>query len=76
MLLPAHRRFNRVSKADTLIVMQSDDENYQALVQEGASELYCDACGHYPLEPVHGHFICPACHLPTKCCEGMPVEAA
>lgn len=50
------------------------DENYQALVREGAAELFCDYCGFYPLEPVHGHFVCPSCRMPTKCCEGMPIE--
>lgn len=47
---------------------------YQALVKERAAELFCDACGHYPIEPVHGHFVCPECKMPTKCCEGMPAE--
>lgn len=63
-----------------LILMQDSidatDENYQALVHEGAPELFCDACGYYPIEPVHGHFMCPACHMLTKCCEGMPLDAA
>ena len=36
--------------------------------------LVCDSCGHYPIKPVHGHYVCPACYMPTKCCEGMPLE--
>jgi hypothetical protein len=47
---------------------------YQELVKEQAPELFCDACGHYPIEPVHGHFVCPACKMPTKCCEGMAIH--
>jgi hypothetical protein len=47
---------------------------YQELVKDRASELFCDACGHYPIVPVHGHFVCPACKMPTKCCEGMPLD--
>jgi hypothetical protein len=47
---------------------------YQELVQEQSPALFCDNCGFYPIEPVHGHFMCPACHMPTKCCEGMPAE--
>jgi hypothetical protein len=35
-------------------------------------EYFCDHCGHYPLVPVHGHFVCPECKMPTKCCEGVP----
>jgi hypothetical protein len=37
-----------------------------------SDEYFCDNCGHYPLVPVHGHFVCPACKMPTKCCEGAP----
>ncbi|MEO6513705.1 MAG: hypothetical protein ABIR37_03385 [Candidatus Saccharimonadales bacterium] len=47
---------------------------YQELVKEQAPELFCDSCGHYPIEPVHGHFVCPACKMPTKCCEGMAIN--
>ena len=36
--------------------------------------LICDNCGAYPLEPVHGHYVCPECKLPTKCCEGGPLD--
>jgi Zn finger protein HypA/HybF involved in hydrogenase expression len=54
--------------------MDKSDDIYQEPVQEGSPEFYCDNCGHYPIEPVHGHFMCPACHMPTKCCEGMPIE--
>ena len=24
--------------------------------------------------PMHGHFVCPACFMPTKCCEGAPAD--
>jgi hypothetical protein len=50
----------------------TDFDPYRELVKERAPELFCDACGFYPIEPVHGHFVCPACKMPTKCCEGMP----
>jgi hypothetical protein len=36
--------------------------------------LICDNCVAYPLMPVHGHYVCPECKLPTKCCEGGPQE--
>ena len=52
-----------------------EDDIYQQLIQEQAPEFFCDHCGHYPIVPVHGHFICLACHMPTKCCEGVPVDA-
>ena len=52
-----------------------EDQIYQEMVAEQSPEFFCDNCGHYPIEPVHGHFMCPNCHLPTKCCEGMPLEA-
>lgn len=51
-----------------------DGEAYQTLVDEHAPELFCDNCGHYPIEPVHGHFVCPVCNMPTKCCEGLPAD--
>jgi Zn finger protein HypA/HybF involved in hydrogenase expression len=51
-----------------------EDTIYQELVKERSPEFFCDNCGHYPIEPVHGHFMCPNCHMPTKCCEGMPME--
>lgn len=54
--------------------MDKDDENYQALVKDKSPELFCEVCGHYPLEPVHGHFQCPSCHAITKCCEGAPQD--
>ena len=47
---------------------------YAELVKEKSPEFFCDNCGFYPIEPVHGHFMCPACHMPTKCCEGIPAE--
>lgn len=54
----------------------TDEEKaiYQEVLKDRPAELFCDACGHYPIEPVHGHFVCPSCHLPTKCCEGIPSE--
>lgn len=55
-------------------VSNDEADMYEALMAERAAELFCDACGYYPIEPVHGHFVCPACHMPTKCCEGMPLE--
>lgn len=53
-----------------------DLDPYVELVKERSPALFCDNCGYYPIEPVHGHFMCPACHLPTKCCEGAPIEIA
>jgi len=53
-----------------------DDAVYQELVKNKTPELFCDNCGHYPIEQVHSHFVCPACKMPTKCYEGMPLEAA
>jgi len=47
---------------------------YAELVKEKSAALFCDNCGHYPIQPLHGHFVCPACHMPTKCCEGLPAE--
>jgi hypothetical protein len=55
--------------------MVDDFDPYQELVKEQSPLLFCDVCMHYPLEPVHGHFMCPACRNITKCCEGMPLEA-
>lgn len=46
---------------------------YQTLVTEQSPQLFCDNCRHYPIKPVHGHFVCPACGLPTSCCEGAPI---
>ena len=53
--------------------MDTTDNIYQELIDSWSPEFFCDACGHYPIEPVHGHFVCPACKLPTKCCEGAPI---
>jgi hypothetical protein len=47
---------------------------YQELVKEKSPYLFCDHCDFYPIEPVHGHFVCPSCKMPTKCCEGGPLE--
>lgn len=54
--------------------MDTDDETYQRLVAERSPEFYCEVCGHYPLEPVHGHFQCSECRNVTKCCEGAPQD--
>lgn len=51
--------------------MDKEDEFYQELVAEKSAALFCDNCMFYPIEPVHGHFMCPQCHMPTKCCEGL-----
>jgi hypothetical protein len=60
--------------SDTNIVIdEAELDPYQALVKERAPELFCDSCGFYPIEPVHGHFVCPSCHMPTKFCEGGPI---
>lgn len=59
---------------DDLPTQPEDSMLYQALVNDKSPELFCDACGFYPIEPVHGHFVCPSCKLPTKCCEGAPIN--
>lgn len=59
--------YNRYVKVD-------DFDPYQELVKERSPLLFCDVCMYYPIEPVHGHFMCPGCHNVTKCCEGMPLE--
>lgn len=46
--------------------------NNQPLV--ASPYLICDNCGAYPLLPMHGHYLCLKCRLPTKCCEGGPIE--
>ncbi len=51
-----------------------DFDPYKELVKEKSPYLFCDYCGFYPIEPVHGHFVCPDCKMPTKCCEGGPIE--
>lgn len=55
-------------------LIQEEKAIYQEMVDEKSIELFCDSCGHYPIEPVHGHFMCPACRMPTKCCEGSPQD--
>ncbi len=47
---------------------------YAEMVKEKSPEFFCDSCGHYPIEPMHGHFRCPECFMVTKCCEGGPLE--
>jgi hypothetical protein len=54
--------------------MDQEDPIYQELVKERSPEFFCEVCGHYPLTPVHGHFMCEACHAITKCCEGAPAD--
>jgi Zn finger protein HypA/HybF involved in hydrogenase expression len=51
-----------------------DDTVYQELIQEKSPEFFCDNCGHYPIVPVHGHFVCPECKMPTKGCEGVGLD--
>jgi len=54
--------------------MSDDFDPYKELVKERAPEFFCEVCGYYPIEPVHGHFACPSCKNITKCCEGVPLE--
>jgi len=49
---------------------------YAELVKERSPLLFCDVCMYYPIEPVHGHFMCPSCRVVTKCCEGMPIDVS
>jgi hypothetical protein len=57
-------------------VITEDFDPYTELVSERSPYLFCDVCMYYPIEPVHGHFMCPACRNVTKCCEGAPIMAA
>jgi hypothetical protein len=57
----------------TTKVKTDDYDPYAELVKERAPYLFCDVCLYYPIEPVHGHFMCPGCHSVTKCCEGAPM---
>jgi hypothetical protein len=52
----------------------TEPDPYELLTAEGSPEFYCDACGYYPIVPMHGHFVCPACHTPTNCCEGLSAD--
>lgn len=54
--------------------MDEEYDPYKEMVKERAPEFFCEVCGYYPIEPVHGHFACPACKNITKCCEGAPLE--
>lgn len=54
--------------------MDEDYDPYTEMVKEGSPYLICDACGFYPIQPVHGHFYCPSCYHQTRCCEGAPIE--
>ncbi len=57
----------------------TDYDPFAELVKERSPELFSGSCGiipqRHPIEPVHGHFMCSACHIPTKCCEGGPISA-
>lgn len=55
-------------------ISDTNDPIYQELVKEHVPEFFCEVCGHYPLKPVHGHFMCEACRSITKCCEGAPQD--
>jgi hypothetical protein len=49
----------------------SDDvkaEIFEQLVKEQSPGFFCDNCGHYPIVPMHGHFVCPVCHIITIFC--------
>jgi len=39
-----------------------------------ASYLVWDKCGDYLLTSANGQYLCSACHLLTKCCEGGPIN--
>lgn len=54
--------------------MDGNSDPFEELVAEKSPQLFCDTCGYYPIEPIHGHFVCPSCKMPTKCCEGAPME--
>ena len=54
--------------------VKTDDSSMRdELAKERSPYLFCDVCMHYPMEPVHGHFMCTACHNVTKCCELGPM---
>lgn len=48
-------------------------DTYTELVEERSPYLFCDVCMHYPILPMHGHFMCPSCYTVTKCCEVGPM---
>lgn len=54
--------------------MDETFDPYQEMVDEKSPLLFCDWCGHYPIEPEHAHFRCPACKMRTSCCEGSPID--
>lgn len=56
-----------------LHVNTEDFDPYAEMVKERSPYLFCDVCMYYPIEPVHGHFMCPNCRSVTKCCEGAPM---
>jgi hypothetical protein len=60
--------------ADEEQAVQTDYDPYAEMVAEKSPYLFCDACGYYSIEPVHGHFACPSCFHQTRCCEGAPLD--
>ena len=52
---------------------EQEFDAYKEMVKEKSAYLFCDACGNYPIEPVHGHFVCPKCFFQSRCCEGAPL---
>lgn len=65
-------RYQNVKMVNVMTDKQDPIDKIAA--HDRSEEFFCDGCGHYPIEPVHGHFVCPACKMPTKCCEGIPAE--
>lgn len=55
-------------------IAHDDYDPYEELVKEKSPYLFCDNCEFYPIEPVHGHFVCPKCFNQTRCCEGAPAD--
>ncbi len=37
------------------------------------NQMPCDFCGA-PYDPVSTRWLCPNCHMKTKCCDGAPCE--
>ena len=55
--------------------MSQGSERREVKEKECKMYLVCDSCNYYPIQPMHGHYMCPSCKMPTKCCEGMALEA-
>ena len=64
------------NKAYNIFVNNDAYDPYTEMVKEQSPLLFCEVCMYYPIQPVHGHFFCPACRNITRCCEGMPLEVA